>query len=380
MAGLKVIFGGAFNPVHREHINMIKSLLSLDEVEKVILLPSDNPPHKRCETAYDSRLEMLKIATSGLESVEICEYERGSEGKSYTCEVLPKLKEIYGDVAFAIGGDSLVDLDKWKNPQDIIRICPIYIFSRGDKTEFARALDYWRARGGDLRVCDYEPSGVSSTVVRCDAKLGEYSDLDGGVADYIKRNGLYGEFSGLLAKLEADIPSNTYAHCIRTAMYAARANYALALGLDNDKVLLAGALHDCAKALCKVPHDASSAPSDSVGTPVEHQFIGAATARERYGIEDEDVLETIKYHTTGKRGMSVLQKLIFCSDMLESGRDYPEVNYLRGCMKKSLDYCYEECALAQYEFLLGKGGDIYPLTVEAIEEIKERRSDPSRRI
>ena len=366
---MKVIFGGAFDPVHSEHMNMVKHLLAIKDVESVILLPSVNPPHKFCPTSFDQRLDMLRLAFDGLDRVQISEFERFGEGKRYTCEVLPKLKDRYGDIAFVIGGDSLEDFYKWKNPQEIIKICPLFVFTRGKSDKFLSALEYWKGLGADLRVCDYMPTDVSSTVIRYNAELGIYDDLDERVAEYIKTNGLYRKHKDLINKLKENIPANTFEHCMRTASYAINLNYKQKLGLDYDKVLLAGLLHDCAKALCHISHDVSEVPEDSVGTPVEHQFLGAVIARKEYAINDEEVLSAIKYHTTGKRNMSDLQKLIFSSDMLESGRRYDGVDELRESMQKSLEQGYKACAIAQYEFLLQKGGEIYPLTLQAIEEL-----------
>ncbi|MDE7328390.1 MAG: nicotinate (nicotinamide) nucleotide adenylyltransferase [Clostridia bacterium] len=367
---MKVVFGGAFNPVHNEHINMIKHLLTLQDVEKVVLLPSDNPPHKSCPTSFEQRLDMLNLAVEGLDRVEICDMERYCSGKRYTCETLPILKEKYGDVAFVIGGDSLENFEKWKNPQKIIKMCPLLVFTRGRSVNFEEKLSYWRKQGGDIRVCDYAPKDISSTVVRSLAELGIYNNIDAKVAEYIMEKRIYSDHNKLIEKLKSNIPANTFAHCLRTAAYAVELNYLLKLGLDYGKVLLAGVLHDCAKAKCHTPHDTEKVPQDSVGTPVEHQFLGAVIAKEEYGIQDKDVLSAIMYHTTGKRDMSTLQKLIFCSDMLELGRDYPEVEYLRGCIEKSLDRGYKECVLAQYEFLLQRGGEIYPLTLEAVDECR----------
>ena len=366
---MKVIFGGAFNPVHNEHINMVKHLLTLEDVEKVILLPSVNPPHKECPTSFEQRLDMLRLVTKDLDRVEISDFERDGDGKRYTCEVLPKLKKIYGDIAFVIGGDSLEDLHKWKNPQEVIKICPIFVFTRGMSEKFLASLEYWKKQGGDIRVCDYSPSDISSTVIRYNAELGIYRNLDVRVAEYIKDNCLYSKYKNLIDKLKSNIPFNTFEHCLRTASYAIELNYSLNLGLDYDKVLLAGVLHDCAKALCHTIHDTSEVPSDCVSTPVEHQFLGAVVAQKEYGIDDEDILSAIRFHTTGKRDMSDLQKLIFSSDMLEIGRNYAEVEDLRKTMQKSLDDGYKACSLAQYEFLLQKGGDIYPLTLEAVKEL-----------
>ena len=83
---------------------------------------------------------MLNLALEGIQGVEICDYESGSEGKHYTCETLPYLKRIYGDIAFVIGGDSLEALHTWKNPEDIIKVCPLYVFTRGKSKAFKSAL------------------------------------------------------------------------------------------------------------------------------------------------------------------------------------------------------------------------------------------------
>ena len=365
-----MIYGGAFNPVHNEHINMIKHLLGVKGVEKVVLVPSYNPPHKSCPTSYSQRKDMLNLALEGLCNVEICDYESGSEGKHYTCETLPYLKEIYKNIAFVIGGDSLEALHMWKNPEDIIKVCPLYVFTRGKSKAFKSALKYWRKKGADIKVCKYEPEDISSTLIRYNAMLGIYENVPQKVADYIRENKLYDTYGDIIEKLKATLLPRTFAHSLRTAKYALYLNYKLKLGISFDKVLLSGVLHDCAKNLCAEPHDISLVPSDSVGSPVEHQFLGAVVAKRDYGIDDEEVLSAIEYHTTGKEVMSDIEKLIFCSDMLEENRDFDGVDKLRKSIEKSLDEGYRDCVLHQYEYLYNKGGYIYPLTIDAVRGVK----------
>lgn len=364
-----VIFGGAFNPVHNEHINMIKYLLTRKEVEKVVVLPSNNPPHKECPTSFEQRKNMLSIALEGIERVEICDFESKNEDKHYTCETLPKLKEIYKDIAFVIGGDSLEAFDRWKNPQDIIKICPLYVFTRGNSQNFDKALKLWRDKGANIVVCDYNPKDISSTLIRYNIMLGNFDNIDTKVADYIKDNNLYNKYFEILQKLKSNLSERTYAHSLRTAKFALNLNYYQDLGLDYDKVFLAGVLHDCAKTICMSEHDSQGVPEDSINTPVEHQFLGAILAKRDYDIQDEEILEAIKYHTTGKREMSKLQKLIFCSDMLEENRAFEGVEGLRRSIFLSLDKGYKDCVIHQYDYLKSLGGDIYPLTIEAYEGV-----------
>lgn len=366
-----VIFGGAFNPVHSEHINMIKHLLTRKEVEKVVVLPSNNPPHKDCPTSFSQRVDMLRLALEGVERVEICDYENRDQIKHYTCETLPQLKKIYGNIAFVIGGDSLEAFDTWKDPDKIIKECPLYVFTRGKSEKFKKALELWRGKGADITVCDYDPKDVSSTLIRYNIMLGNFEYIDEKVKDYIKQNGLYDRFGAILSKLKESLIPRTYAHSLRTASFALKLNYENKLGLDYDKVFLAAVLHDCAKTMCMGEHNSEGVPLDSIGSPVEHQFLGAIVAKRDYGIEDGDILEAIKYHTTGKRSMTALQKLIFCSDMLEPGRAFEGVEELRKSIFSSLDKGYEDCVVHQYDYLKTCGGDIYHLTVEAYEGLKD---------
>lgn len=367
---MKIIFGGAFNPIHDEHVNMIKHLLSLKEAQKVVVLPSANPPHKSCDTSFDQRVDMIKLALRGLDNIEICDIENKDAAKHYSCEVLPKLKDLYGDIAFVIGGDSLEDFSTWKNPDEIIKICPLYVFTRGESNKFDKALEFWRDKGAEIKVCDYHPAKISSTLIRYNSQLGIFDGVCDGVRDYIIENNLYNMYADMIKKLKDNIPVHTFEHCSRTAYYALNINYKLDLALDNDKVFAAALLHDCAKSMCHMPHSTAGIPDDAIATPVEHQFLGAIVAKEQYGIEDIDVLEAIKYHTTGKNSMNKLQKLIFCADMLEFGRQYAEVDYLRNCIEISLDRGYCECVMAQYEFLKQKGGDIYHLTLDAVQDVE----------
>ena len=77
-------------------------------------------------------------------------------------------------------------------------------------------------------------------------------------------------------------------------------------GVDTEKARLAGLLHDCGK-------EAASA--------LEHGAVGAKLAKEVYGIEDEEILSAIRWHTTGRPGMSLLEEIIFVADYIEPCRD-----------------------------------------------------------
>jgi predicted HD superfamily hydrolase involved in NAD metabolism len=97
---------------------------------------------------------------------------------------------------------------------------------------------------------------------------------------------------------------------------------------------------------------------------VWHQYAGAYVAEQYFGVEDEDVLNAVRYHTSGRPNMSELEKLIFLADMLEAERCYQGVEELRTLFWKgsSLDECLEEALYQTLLFLRSKGGEVYPLT------------------
>ena len=100
-------------------------------------------------------------------------------------------------------------------------------------------------------------------------------------------------------------------------------------------------------------------------------------AEHEFGVEDEDVLNAIRYHTSGRAGMSPLEKLIFLADMLEEGRDYDGVERLRALFDEDVDLCLEEALKEQLDYLKRSGKDIYPLTAEAYEFIAGERASRS---
>jgi predicted HD superfamily hydrolase involved in NAD metabolism len=103
---------------------------------------------------------------------------------------------------------------------------------------------------------------------------------------------------------------------------------------------------------------------------VAHQFAGAYVAEKFFAVKDEDVLNAIRYHTSGRPRMSDLEKLIFLSDMLEEGRAYDVVDDLRYLFHhKSLNECLKEALFQTLQFLKKKNEKIYPLTEQAYEYV-----------
>lgn len=125
-----------------------------------------------------------------------------------------------------------------------------------------------------------------------------------------------------------------YAHILRVVDMAKK--LAIKHRVDLEKAKLSALLHDCAKTkeLDEVFSLATKydymIPDTLLEFPaVIHAHLGSHIAKVDYGIEDEDILNAIKYHTTGRKGMSDLEKIIYLADSLEEGRYFVGVERIR---------------------------------------------------
>lgn len=116
-------------------------------------------------------------------------------------------------------------------------------------------------------------------------------------------------------------------------------------GCDMEKASLAGILHDCAKYLsdtelieeCK-KYAVPITETEEKAAFLLHAKIGALYARIKYGVEDEEILNAIRFHTTGRPAMTVLEKIIFTADYIEPYRKpLPRINEIRQAAYDNLD-------------------------------------------
>ena len=102
-----------------------------------------------------------------------------------------------------------------------------------------------------------------------------------------------------------------------------------------------------------------------------HAPFGAIIAKEEYGITDETILNAIKYHTTGRREMSIEEIIVCLADAIEDLRDYPNLNNIKKATEKGLKNGLLVCLQGVVKYETEKGNKIHHLTLEAIEWLKE---------
>ena len=112
-----------------------------------------------------------------------------------------------------------------------------------------------------------------------------------------------------------------------------------------------------------------------------HSKIAAAVMRRDYGIEDEDILNGVAYHTTGRAGMSLLEKIIYLADAIEPNRTYPGVEHLRKTAETDLDQAVLDSLSGTIDFIKREGLALDYNTMQARDYLLERKKkhDDSKR-
>ena len=195
------IMGGTFNPIHLAHTEMAKVCLRQQDLDKILFMPSKNPPHKKDKSILpeNERAVMVKLAVSEYDKFVFSDFELQRKGTTYTADTLRLLQEENPDdnYYFIMGADSLLYLDKWYRPQEILKRAVILAIGRAGSTpdelkEKRKELikQYDKA---DIRFVHMRQMDISSSMIREGIAHGENMEkyLDKEVWNYINENGLY---------------------------------------------------------------------------------------------------------------------------------------------------------------------------------------------
>lgn len=109
------------------------------------------------------------------------------------------------------------------------------------------------------------------------------------------------------------------------------------------------------------------------GSELLHGPVGAYVAQTEFQVTDEDVLNAIRFHTTGRPNMSRLEKIIYIADMIEPNRNFDGVERLREKAKKDLDKAMRACIRHSLKFLVETKQPIYPLSIECFNFMHQRK-------
>lgn len=185
----------------------------------------------------------------------------------------------------------------------------------------------------------------------------------------------------MLTILSGQLDRKRFQHSINVMESAER--LAVRYGADPDKAVVAGLLHDCGKhisgsRLDELMMDARYEPDEieRAHPKLLHGRCGAVLAQRHYGVMDEEVLDAIRWHTTGCAGMSTLAKIVFVADYIGEDRDFDEVEELRAIAWKDLDLAVARCAEVTIAHVVANGSLLHPNTIHTRNEIllRERKA------
>jgi len=198
------IYGGSFSPIHEGHIKSALAFLEVMRLDKLLIVPTANPPHKTVDGATaDQRFEMARLAFEKEAAyidgrLEISDFEMKREGKSYTIYTLEHYCSDDREPYMLFGTDMFLSLHRWYRAEDIFRLCKIVLMRRENDVENdvpieEKKREYRDRFGADIYEIKEPPTVISSTELRLRIRLGDESDnlIPPAVKEYIRKNNLY---------------------------------------------------------------------------------------------------------------------------------------------------------------------------------------------
>ena len=355
------MYGGSFNPPHVGHVLAAKETVRLLRLDRLLVIPTWQAPHKQKlegSPTPEQRLELTRLAFSGLPEAEVSDLEIARQGVSYTVDTLTELKKRYpeDELILLMGTDMLLNFPTWRRPEEIARLATLAVMHRQDEGETLRtqvreaAASIEANYGCRVLFSENDSIEVSSTEIRRMLRFGVPDfRLHPLVSERICREGHYG-FGENLRQLPFEAlkevslslhDEQRKAHvlgCCETARELAER-----WGADPDQMERAGILHDVTKALGPEAQLALCDHYEAELTDFErshpkllHAKSGAIVAKEIFG-ETETVCDAICWHTTGKPAMTIEEKILYLADYMEPTRDFPGVETLRQLVCEDLD-------------------------------------------
>jgi nicotinate-nucleotide adenylyltransferase len=191
------LLGGTFNPPHIAHLVCARQALAQLGLDRVLLVPVREPPHKQAEAdpGVEHRVELCRRAVAGDERLEVSRIDADVPGPSFTVDTLHRLHErCPGDqLTFIVGGDMAFSLPTWREPEAILELAELGVAER----EGVRRADILERLSGlrteRVRFFDMPRLDVSSSLIRRFVAAGRPMRylVPIGVEAYIEQAGLY---------------------------------------------------------------------------------------------------------------------------------------------------------------------------------------------
>lgn len=378
-----VVYGGSFNPPHLGHVEAARTVSAELAPDKFLIIPTNVSPHKMLAEGSPeprARLEMCRLAFADIPGAEISDMELQREGKSYTAQTVEELRHSFPDdeLVLVMGTDMFLSFETWYRFEYLLENCTLAVLARDEDedVQLRRQRDALAEKyGARVIILKHDPVAASSSDIRERLRFGIGSELlpDSVYSEIIRRHyyDALPELSWLRAKVMPYLTEKRIAHVLGCENEAV--SLANRWGEDPERAAVAGILHDITKKLnaeeqlklCEkygIINDAAEVANPKL----LHAKTGAAFARELFGIED-DIYGAIRWHTTGKPDMTLLEKIIYLADFVEPTRNFPGVEELRELCFEDIDAAMAKGLEMSLEFIRSGGAEPYKDSVEACE-------------
>lgn len=347
------IYGGSFNPPHLAHARLAELAYKHLKPDTMLIIPAASPPHKKLaenSPKNDERLHLTRLAFEGYRFAEVSEIEILRGVKSYTSDTVMQLKMDYpgAEITLILGSDMLLEFKTWHKFDWLLSNVSLLVLTRekdeGEKLKaFASKLK--KEHGASIDFIMSDALVMSSGEIRAQLPNRKGNDkLNSLVYEEIIKKRFYSAKPNLLwlfDECRRFISPARLSHvkgCMTEAVSLAKR-----WGADEDLAAEAAILHDITKKLTYDEHlllgNKYAIIFDEFqlkNVKLMHAITGAMLASDLFGISSE-VKNTIRWHTTGRADMSLLEKIIYLADFIEPTRDFEEVVELRELAYKDID-------------------------------------------
>lgn len=385
------IYGGTFNPPHRGHVESLQAVYEQAKPDRVLVIPASIPPHKELAAGSPDateRLELTRLAFKELPYAEVTDMELTRTGKSYTSDTVAELLRKHPDaeLMLAMGTDMFLSFETWHEYRYLIENVTMLVFARreGEDEKIFKYGEYLESEyGAKIKYIVHDPLPISSSEIRklLPRRLGREL-LPGGVFARIVKNGDYAakpDFPWLREQSYAYLSPKRIPHVQGCEWEAVR--LAKRWGESEEDAAEAGILHDITKKLVlseqlilSEKYGIINDTYETANVKLLHAKTGAALARDLFNISDR-VYSAIRWHTTGKPDMTLLEKIIYMADYIEPNRDFPGVDKLRKLAYEDLDAAMVLGLKMSLEDIRSYGAEPYEVTVSAYEWYKAKLTE-----
>lgn len=316
-----ILFFGSFDPLHKGHISTMEN--AIKKVNATTLYIGVNKTSSKGKlTSVFHRRSMLRLFIKGNNKYKLLNFCFDYNNLETTYSKIFSLMEEDAKYYILVGQDQLNYLSKWYKYDLLIEKFTFIVAKRDDIDIDSTYLD-----NPNYIFIEHEYKNLSSSMI----KKGNYENTTKEISSYISSHNLY-----LKERIKEYLTTKRYNHTLSVARTALLINKKANLGLEKHKVEQAALLHDIAK---YINEDEANKIMQSIypnyineSKKVIHQYIGEYIAKKHFLVSDKDVLNAIKFHTTGRANMSTLEKLIYVSDKIEPTRDFNTEEMINACI------------------------------------------------